>query len=94
MNLYFESAVMILTLITLGRYFEARAKGKTSEAISRLMALAPKTATRIRDGIETTIPAEDVVAGDILVVKAGESVPVDGVITEGYGYLGRIRPDR
>ena len=87
MNLYFESAVMILTLITLGRYFEARAKGKTSEAISRLMALAPKTATRIRDGIETTIPAEDVVAGDILVVKAGESVPVDGVITEGYGYL-------
>ncbi len=87
MNLYFESAVMILTLITLGRYFEAHAKGKTSEAISRLMALAPKTATRLRDGIEMTIPVEEVATGDILVVKAGESVPVDGVMTEGYGYL-------
>ncbi len=87
MNLYFESAVMILTLITLGRYFETRAKGKTSEAISRLVALAPKTATRLLDGIETTIPVEEVTTGDILVVKAGESVPVDGIMAEGYGYL-------
>lgn len=87
MTLYFESAVMILTLVTLGRYFETRAKGKTTEALSRLIALAPKTATRIRNGIETTIPAENVIAGDILVVKTGETVPVDGILTEGYGYL-------
>ena len=86
-NLYFESAAVILTLITLGRYFEARAKGKTSEAISRLMELAPKTATLLKDGIEETVPADTVAVGDILVVKAGESVPVDGVITEGYGVI-------
>ena len=87
MNLYFESAAVILTLITLGRYFEARAKGKTSEAISRLMELAPKTATLLKDGIEKTVPADTVAVGDILVVKAGESVPVDGVITEGHGVI-------
>ena len=87
MNLYFESAAVILTLITLGRYFEARAKGKTSEAISRLMELAPKTATLLKDGIEETVPADTVAVGDILVVKAGESVPVDGVITEGHGVI-------
>ncbi|EEO27957.1 heavy metal translocating P-type ATPase [Oxalobacter paraformigenes] len=87
MNLYFESAATILTLITLGRFFEARAKGKTSDAISRLMELAPKTATRLKDGVEQRIPAEDVQTGDILVVKAGEAVPVDGVITEGSGWL-------
>ena len=87
MNLYFESAAMILTLITLGKFFEARAKGKTSEAIARLMDLAPKTATVLRDGLAVVIPREAVAKGDILVVKAGESVPVDGVITEGTGFL-------
>lgn len=87
MNLYFESAAVILTLITLGRYFEARAKGKTSEAISRLMELAPKTATVLKNGIEETVPADTVAVGDILVVKAGESVPVDGTITEGHGVI-------
>lgn len=87
MNLYFESAAMILTLITLGKFFEARAKGKTSEAIAKLMDLAPKTATVLRDGREEEIPLEGVLVGDTLVVKAGESVPVDGVITEGGGFL-------
>lgn len=87
MDLYFESATMILTLITLGKFFEARAKGKTSEAISKLMDLAPKTATVLRDGIEVVIPAEDVIKGDTIIVKAGESVPVDGVIVDGNGSL-------
>ena len=84
MNMYFESAAMILTLITLGKYFEAKAKGKTSEAINRLMDLTPKTATLLLGGVETPILAQNVQIGDILVVKAGESIPVDGVITEGY----------
>lgn len=87
MDVYFESAAMILTLITLGKYFEARAKGKTSEAITKLMDLAPKTATVIRDGKEKVVGASDVVKGDIVVVKAGESIPVDGVVTEGHGYV-------
>lgn len=87
MDVYFESAAMILTLITLGKYFEARAKGKTSEAITKLMDLAPKTATVIRDGKEEVVGASDVVKGDIVVVKAGESIPVDGVVTEGHGYV-------
>lgn len=86
-NLYFDSAAMILTLITLGKFFEARAKGKTSDAIAKLMDLAPKTATVIRDGKEAVIAREYLLPGDILVVKAGESVPVDGVITEGNGFL-------
>lgn len=85
MDVYFESAAMILTLITLGKYFEARAKGKTSEAITKLMDLAPKTATVIRDGKEEVVESSDVVKGDIVVVKAGESIPVDGVVTEGHG---------
>ena len=87
MNLYFESAAMILTLITLGKFFEARAKGKTGEAVARLMNLAPQTATVLRDGEEVVIPREQVVPGDILVVKTGETVPVDGVLTEGSGFL-------
>lgn len=86
-NLYFDSAAMILTLITLGKFFEARAKGKTSEAIAKLMDLAPKTATIIRDGKETRVAREDVLVGDILIIKAGESVPVDGLITEGTAFL-------
>lgn len=83
MDLYFESAAMILTLITLGKTLEARAKGKTSEAITKLMHLAPKVATIERDGQTCQIPIEEVQLGDILIVKAGETVPVDGVILEG-----------
>ncbi|GFH62605.1 MAG: copper-exporting ATPase [Candidatus Desulfovibrio kirbyi] len=86
-NLYFDSAAMILTLITLGKFFEARSRGKTSEAIVGLMDIAPQTATRLRDGKEEIIPREEVLVGDILVIKAGESVPVDGVLTEGSGFL-------
>ena len=84
-DLYFEGAGTILTLITLGKFFEARAKGRTSDAINKLMNLAPKKATVVRDGVETVIPAEEVVKGDILIVKTGESVPVDGVLLEGSG---------
>lgn len=87
MDLYFESAAMILTLITLGKLFEARAKGRTSDAISKLLNLAPKTATVIRAGAEAVIPVEEVMSGDIIIVKAGESVPVDGIITEGQGTI-------
>ena len=83
MDLYFESAGMILTLITLGKTLEARAKGKTSDAITKLMNLAPKVATVERDGQEHQIPVEDVQLGDILIVKAGESIPVDGDVVEG-----------
>ena len=86
MDLYFESAAMILTLITLGKYFEARAKGKTTDAISKLMDLSPKTAIRRNAaGAEEEIPAEQVRPGDILIVRAGASVPVDGVVVEGAG---------
>lgn len=87
MDIYFESAAMILTLITLGKFFEARAKGKTSDAISKLMDLAPKTATVLRGGKEEVISADDVIKGDILIVKAGEAVAVDGIIIEGNGSL-------
>lgn len=82
-DLYFESAATILALITLGKYLEARSKGKTSEAIAKLMDLAPKTATVIREGKETEIPVEEVVIGDIILVKPGQSIPVDGIIVEG-----------
>ena len=86
MDLYFESAAMILTLITLGKYFEARAKGKTTDAIAQLMDLSPKTAIRRNaDGVEEEVPAEQVRPGDILIVRAGASVPVDGVVIEGAG---------
>lgn len=82
-NLYFDSAGVILTLITLGKYFEARAKGKTTDAITKLMDLAPKTATVVRDGQELEVPVEDVAVGERLVVRAGQTVPVDGVVVEG-----------
>lgn len=82
-DLYFESAAMILALITFGKLLETRAKGRTSEAISKLMDLAPKTASVIRDGQEVEIPVEDVVKEDIIVVRPGQSIPVDGVIIEG-----------
>ena len=86
MDLYFESAAMILTLITLGKYFEARAKGKTTDAIAQLMDLSPKTAIRRNaDGAEEEVPAEQVRPGDILIVRAGAGVPVDGVVIEGEG---------
>ncbi len=80
---YFESAAMILTLITVGKMLEARSKGKTTDALKGLMKLAPKTANVIRNGVEQTIPAEDVVKDDIFVVRPGESIPVDGIVTDG-----------
>ncbi|MFR4560183.1 MAG: heavy metal translocating P-type ATPase [Flavonifractor plautii] len=83
MDLYFESAGMILTLITLGKWLETRSKGKTSQAITRLMDLAPKTAMVLRDGAEVEVPVEDVAVGDLIVVRPGGRIPVDGVVTEG-----------
>lgn len=83
MHLYFEAAVTILTLITLGKYLEAISKGKTSEAIKKLMGLAPKTATIIRESNEIVIPIDEVVVGDIILVKPGEKLPVDGEVIEG-----------
>lgn len=83
MDLYFESAAMILALITLGKFMEANAKGKTSEAITKLINLRPKTALVKRDGIETEIPIENVIKGDIVIVKPGQTIPVDGIITKG-----------
>ena len=82
-GLYLDSAGMILALIDLGKYFEARAKGKTCDAIAVLMDLAPKTATVVRDGAEVSVPTEDVRAGERVIVRAGQSVPVDGVVLEG-----------
>lgn len=82
-DLYFESAGVIIALITLGKYLEAVTKGKTSEAIKKLMGLAPKTATVIHDGKEMVIPIDEVEVGDILLVKPGEKIPVDGEVTEG-----------
>ncbi len=82
-DLYFESAVMILALINIGKYLEARSKGKTSQAIEKLMDMAPKTAFVERDGMVLEIPAEEILPGDVLQVKPGSSVPADGVILEG-----------
>lgn len=82
-GLYYESAAMILTLITVGKYLEAVSKGRTTDAIKSLMDLAPKTACVIRDGKETVIPAEEVVKGDVFVVRPGESIPVDGRVISG-----------
>ena len=83
MDLYFESSAMILALITLGKFLETKSKGKTSEAITKLLHLAPKTATVIRNGEEQEIPVEEVVVGDRIVIKPGQSIPVDGIIIEG-----------
>ena len=80
---YFESAAMILVLITVGKMLEAHSKGKTTDALKSLMRLAPKTANIVRDGTETTVPVEEVKLGDIFVVRPGESIPVDGVVLEG-----------
>ena len=83
MSLYYEAAVTILALITLGKYLEAISKGKTSQAIKKLMGLAPKTATIVRGGKELVIPIDEVVVGDIIIVKPGEKLPVDGEVIEG-----------
>ena len=80
---YFESAAMILTLITVGKLLEARSKGKTTDALKGLVSLAPKTANVIRNGTEHTVPAKEVMKGDIFVVRPGESIPVDAVVTDG-----------
>jgi Cu+-exporting ATPase len=84
---YFDTSASIITLILLGRYLEARAKGQTSEAIKKLIGLQPKTAIVIRDGQEKEIPIEEVLAGDLVLVKPGERVPVDGIVREGYSSL-------
>ena len=83
MSLYYEAAVTILALITLGKYLEAVSKGKTSQAIKKLMGLAPKTATIVREGKELVIPIDEVIVGDIVIVKPGEKLPVDGEVIEG-----------
>ena len=85
MDFYFESAAMILTLITVGKLLEARSKGRTTDALKGLMKLAPKTAVVVRDGAETTVPIEQVMKDDVFVVRPGESIPVDGVVIEGGG---------
>jgi Cu+-exporting ATPase len=82
-HVYFETAAVILTLITLGKLLEARAKGRTSEAIKKLMGLAPKTATLLRDGMEVEVPVSDLVVGDQVLVRPGERIPVDGTVIEG-----------
>ncbi len=82
-HVYFETSAVILTLITLGKLLEARAKGRTSEAIKKLMGLAPATATLLRDGQEVEVPVDDLIVGDLLIVRPGERVPVDGVVVEG-----------
>jgi Cu+-exporting ATPase len=82
-SMYFEASSVIITLVLLGRYLEASAKGRTNDAIKKLMGLSPKTATVIRNGREVRIPVDDVMAGDIILVKPGEKIPVDGIIMEG-----------
>jgi len=86
-NLYFDTSAMIITLILLGRFLEARARGQTSEAIKKLIGLQPKTAQVIREGKEVAIPVEDVQVGDLILVRPGERVPVDGFIREGYSSI-------
>jgi Cu+-exporting ATPase len=82
-HVYFETSAVIITLIILGKYLEARAKGRTSEAIKKLMSLRAKTARVVRDGLETDIPVDDVKVGDVVIVRPGEKIPVDGVVLEG-----------
>ena len=84
-DLYFESAAMILTLITVGKLLEARSKGKTTDALKRLMKLAPQTATILQDGEERVVPIEQVQKGTVFVVRPGEHIPVDGVVSKGTG---------
>ena len=86
-QLYFESCAMILTLVTVGKYFETRAKGKTGDALGKLIDLSPKTASIIKDGKEITVDASDISEGDIVIIRPGEQIPVDGTITQGNGYV-------
>ncbi|MFA5629054.1 MAG: heavy metal translocating P-type ATPase [Dehalococcoidales bacterium] len=86
-NLYFDTSAMIIVLILLGRFLEARAKGRTSEAIKKLINLKPKTAGVIRNGQELQIPVDEVLVGDIIIVRPGENIPVDGIITEGFSTI-------
>ncbi len=88
-GVYFETGAAIITLVRLGRFLEARAKGRTSAAIEALMGLQPRTATVVRDGVEVTVAVEQVEVGDTIVLRPGESVPVDGIITAGRS----ARPD-
>jgi Cu+-exporting ATPase len=87
LGLYFDTSAMIIALILLGRFLETRAKGQTSEAIKKLIGLNPKTALVIRDGGEKEIAIEDVQVGDLILVRPGERVPVDGIIREGYSSI-------
>ena len=94
-QLYFESAAMIPALITVGKMLESISKGHTTDALKSLMRIAPKTATLLREGKEVSVPVEEVVPGDLFVVRPGESIPVDGVVTEGSGAVdGRSAPHR
>ena len=86
-SFYFESAVFILIFISLGNYLQAITKGKTSAAIKSLMGLQPKTATIIKDGRELEVPISEVLVGDIILVKPGEKIPVDGFLSEGSGII-------
>lgn len=86
-SLYFESCAMVLTLVTVGKYLEARSKSRTSGALDKLVSLAPKTASVLRNGAEVKIPSEQVISGDIVVIRPGESIPVDGIVTEGNGFV-------
>jgi Cu+-exporting ATPase len=86
-HVYFETSATIITLIKLGKYLEARAKGRTGDAVRKLMSLRPKTATVLRNGQETTLPVAEVVAGDEVIVKPGESIPVDGVVSQGSTFV-------
>ncbi len=80
---YFDTAALIISIVLLGRYLEARAKGRASEAIKKLMGLRPRTASVIVDGVETQVPVEDVEVGQMVVVRPGEKMPVDGTVVEG-----------
>ncbi|MCW5715753.1 MAG: copper-translocating P-type ATPase [Bauldia sp.] len=86
-EVYFEAAALIVTLILLGRYLEARARGRASEAISRLLRLAPKTATVMREGVPTDTPVDRIVVGDVVLIRPGERIPVDGTVTEGSSWV-------
>ena len=93
-HVYFETAAVIITLIKLGKFLEARAKGKTSEAIKKLMGLNAKQAIVLRNGEEISLPVDEVVVGDIVIVKPGEKIPVDGVVIEGSTSVDESMSDR
>ena len=93
-HVYFETAAVIITLIRLGKFLEARAKGRTSEAIKKLMGLQAKTARVIRDGVDLEVPVDDVRVGDIVLVRPGEKVPVDGVVVDGRSAIDEFDADR